>query len=105
MVVRRCYSAVGVLCVRAVVDKEMKKCRLSVAQGQNPCRWARRVEDGEDEARMREIQISLWGRGGPECSSSADVLRLLSAFRVLGGLGRDRLRRRLLAWSEKAWHA
>jgi hypothetical protein len=44
----------------------------------------------EKEARMRESQISLLGarRAGVQ---SANV-RLLSAFRVLGGLGRDRLR-------------
>ena len=91
------------LSMKQVVNKEKKKCRLSVAQGQNPCRWARRVEDGEERgADARNPDLAFGGEAGRRCSSSANALRLLSAFRVLGGLGRDR---RLLAWSEEAWHA
>ena len=77
------------LCMKAVVGKN--KCRLSVAQArckqvQNPCRRARRVEDGEDEAQMREIQISLLGarRAGVQqkCKCSTPPLCFQSARRA-----------------------
>jgi hypothetical protein len=66
--------------MKAVVDKEKKKCRLSVAQGQNPCRWARRVEDGEERgADARNPDLAFGGEAG----RSAAAAQMLYASSLL----------------------
>jgi hypothetical protein len=80
MVLRSYCRAVELSCMKAVVDKEKKKCRLSVAQGQNPCRWARRVEDGEERgADARNPDLAFGGEAG----RSAAAAQMLYASSLL----------------------
>jgi len=65
---------VSVLCIGTVVDE--KKSRLGVAQAkckqvQNPCRWARRAEDGENEgADARNPDLALGGEAGRSAAAA-----------------------------------
>lgn len=63
------------VCIGAVDDK--KKCELDVAQAkckqvQNPCRWARRAEDGENEARIiaRNPDLAFGGEAGRSAAAA-----------------------------------